>query len=91
MIDYVERYSTLFDQLKAYTPNPYMRYYTIRFIDGLHYDIRVVVAMLKAYVTAVLRSGSEVTNVHPPYNFKLCRRFGTYSSWKICLNKLTSL
>jgi hypothetical protein len=45
VVDYVERCSTLFDQLKAYTPNPDMRYYTTRFIDGLRYDIRVVVAM----------------------------------------------
>jgi hypothetical protein len=45
VVDYVERYSTLFDQLKVYTPKPDMRYYTARFIDGLLYDIRVVVAM----------------------------------------------
>jgi hypothetical protein len=43
--DYVARFSTLFDQLKAYQPNPNMHYYTTRFVDGLRHDIHIVVAL----------------------------------------------
>jgi hypothetical protein len=43
--DYVSRFSTLFDQLKNYQPNPDMHYYTTCFIDGLRHDIRLVVAL----------------------------------------------
>lgn len=45
--DYVDRFSTLFDQLKAYQPDPDMHYYISRFIDGLRDDIRMVVALHK--------------------------------------------
>ena len=43
--DYVERFSTLFDKLKAYQPNPDLHYYTTRFVDGFRHDIRMVVAL----------------------------------------------
>lgn len=43
--DYIDRFSTLFDQLKAYQPNPDMHYYTTRFLDGLREDIRSVVTV----------------------------------------------
>jgi hypothetical protein len=43
--DYVARFSTLFDQLKAYQPNPKMHYYTTRFVDGLRHEIHIVVAL----------------------------------------------
>jgi hypothetical protein len=40
--DYIERFTELVEQLKAYTThNPL--YYTTRFIDGLRYDIRCIV------------------------------------------------
>lgn len=40
--DYIERFTELVEQLKAYTtPDPL--YYTTRFIDGLRYDIRCIV------------------------------------------------
>lgn len=35
VIDYVERFSTLFDQLKAYQPKPDYHYYITRFVNGL--------------------------------------------------------
>lgn len=59
--DYVARFSTLFDQLKNYQPNPDMHYYTTRFIDGLRHDIRIVVALQRpqtldtAYSLALLQ------------------------------------
>lgn len=45
VIDYVERFSSTIDQLKAYTKTPDMHTYTTRFVDGLRADIRVVVVM----------------------------------------------
>jgi hypothetical protein len=45
VLDYGERFSTLFDQLKAYQPNPDFHYYTTCFVDGLRHDIRMVVAL----------------------------------------------
>jgi hypothetical protein len=40
--DYIERFTELVEQLKAYTsPDPL--YYTTRFIDGLRYDIRSII------------------------------------------------
>jgi hypothetical protein len=41
----VERFATLFDQLKACQPNPDLHYYTTHFVDGLRDDIRVVITM----------------------------------------------
>jgi hypothetical protein len=61
VIDYVERFATLFDQLKAYQPNPDLHYYTTRFVDGLREDIRVAVTMQRpstldiAYTLALLQ------------------------------------
>ena len=45
VVDYVDRFSTLIDQLKAYTKNPDMHTYITRFVDGLRTDIRSVVAL----------------------------------------------
>lgn len=59
--DYVERFSTLFDQLKAYQPNPDYHYYTTCFVDGLRDDIRAVVTLKRpssldtAYCMALLQ------------------------------------
>jgi hypothetical protein len=59
--DYAERFSTLFDQLKAYEPNPDLHYYTTRFVDGLLADIRAVVTLQRpgnldiAYMLALLQ------------------------------------
>jgi hypothetical protein len=59
--DYVERFSTLFDQLKAYEPNPDLHYYTTRFVDGLWANIRAVVTLQRpanldtAYTLALLQ------------------------------------
>lgn len=59
ILDYVERFYSLFDQLKAYQTEPDMHYYTTRFVDGL--DIRIVVAIQRpsnldtAYVLALLQ------------------------------------
>jgi len=61
VIDYVESFSTLFDQLKAYQHNPDMHYFTTRFMDGLRDDIRMVVTLQRpsrldtAYSLALLQ------------------------------------
>ena len=41
--DYVDRFVDLIEQLSAYTPNPDHLSNTIRFIDGLHDDIRAII------------------------------------------------
>ena len=41
--DYVERFSELVDQLIAYEHSTDPMYYTIRFMDGLHDNIRSIV------------------------------------------------
>jgi hypothetical protein len=57
----VERFSTLFDQLKAYQPKPDYHYYITRFVDGLRDDIRAVVTLQRpqtldtAYSLALLQ------------------------------------
>lgn len=43
MSEYIEKFTDLFEQLKAYNPNPDKLYFTTRFIDGLREDIRSVV------------------------------------------------
>ena len=43
--DYVDRFSSLFDQLKAYQPNPDIHYFTTHFVDGLRDDINMVVTL----------------------------------------------
>ncbi|CAD6263834.1 unnamed protein product [Miscanthus lutarioriparius] len=59
--DYVERFSELIDQLKAYNPNIDMLYYTTRFVDGLREDIRSVIVVQRpqnldtAYTLALLQ------------------------------------
>lgn len=69
VIDYVERFSSLVDQLKAYTKTPDMHTYVTRFVDGLRSDIRVVVAMQRppnldtAYSLALLQ---EEVSAPPP-------------------------
>lgn len=40
---YIEKFTDLFEQLKAYNANPDKLYFTTRFIDGLREDIRSVV------------------------------------------------
>jgi hypothetical protein len=68
VIDYVERFSTLFNQLKAYQPNPDLHYYTTRFVDGLRHDIRMVVALQHpfdldtAYTLALLQEEMADSN-----------------------------
>jgi hypothetical protein len=41
--DYVERFSTLVDHLSTYEANADPLYYTMRFVDGLHEEIKVVI------------------------------------------------
>ena len=59
--DYVDCFSSLFDQLKAYQPNPDMHYFTTSFVDGLRDDIRMVVTLQRpstldtAYSLALLQ------------------------------------
>jgi len=59
--DYVEHFSELIDQLKAYNPTIDMIYYTTRFVDGLREDIRSVIVVQRpqnldtAYTLALLQ------------------------------------
>jgi hypothetical protein len=59
--DYVKKFSTIVDQLKAYTHHPDMQTFTTRFVDGLRPDIRIVMAMQRppnldiAYSLALLQ------------------------------------
>jgi hypothetical protein len=41
--DYIDKFTDLYEQLKAYNPNPNKLYFTTRFVDGLCEDIRSVV------------------------------------------------
>ena len=45
--DYIEKFTDLFEQLKAYNPNPDKLYFTTRFVDGLREDIRSVVMVAR--------------------------------------------
>lgn len=41
--EYIEKFIDLYEQLKAYNPNPNKLYFTTRFVDGLREDIRFVI------------------------------------------------
>ena len=45
--DYIEKFTDLFEQLKAYNANPDKLYFTTCFIDGLREDIRSVVMVAR--------------------------------------------
>jgi len=45
--DYIEKFTDLFEQLKAYNPNPDKLYFTTRFVDGLREDVRSVVMVTR--------------------------------------------
>jgi hypothetical protein len=45
IVAYISAFSVLMDQLNAYEPNPDMLHYTTRFIDGLKYYVRMIVAV----------------------------------------------
>lgn len=47
--DYVERFTDLVDQLKAYTTHPDTLSFTTRFVDGLRDDIRSVVLVARPH------------------------------------------
>lgn len=43
--EYITQFSELMDQLTAYEPEPDMLHYTTRFVDGLKYNVRMIVAV----------------------------------------------
>ncbi|CAD6254188.1 unnamed protein product [Miscanthus lutarioriparius] len=45
--DYIEKFTDLFEQLKAYNPNLDKLYFTTHFVDGLREDIRSVVMVAR--------------------------------------------
>lgn len=47
MSEYVDKFTSLVDQLKSYNPKPDLLSYTTRFIDGLRDDIRAVVLVAR--------------------------------------------
>jgi hypothetical protein len=68
VIDYVDQFSQLVDQLNAYQPNADFLYYTTKFIDGLRDDVRSAVLMQRprdldtAYVLAQLQEEVREAN-----------------------------
>jgi hypothetical protein len=83
VIDYVEKFSTIVDQLKAYTNHPDMHTFTTCFVDGLRPEIRTVVAMQRSpdldtvYSLALLQE--EVVNPMTKYEYP---RHGTTQGYK---------
>ena len=59
--DYVDRFSELVDQLKAYDSSTSALHYITRFLDGLHFEIRSVILVQRpdsldtAYTLALLQ------------------------------------
>lgn len=45
--EYIEKFTDLYEQLKAYNPNPDKLYFTTRFIDGLREEIRSVILVAR--------------------------------------------
>jgi hypothetical protein len=45
--EYVEQFSELVDQLSSYESTPNLLYYAMRFVDGLHDDIKSMVVILR--------------------------------------------
>jgi hypothetical protein len=45
--NYIEKFTDLYEQLKAYNPNPDKLYFATRFINGLHEDILSVVMVAR--------------------------------------------
>jgi hypothetical protein len=43
VVEYVEQFSALVDQLSAYEANADHLYYTMKFVDGLQDDIKSVI------------------------------------------------
>jgi len=78
VIDYVKRFSSLFDQLKSYQPEPDLHYYTTRFVDGLRHDVRMIVALQRptdldtAYLLALLQE--EMAEVDTKQEFHAVSR-----------------
>jgi hypothetical protein len=81
--DYVDQFSTIVDQLKAYTHHPDMQTFTTRFVDGLRPDIRIVVAIQRppqlhtAYSLALLQE--EVAEPAKAYEYP---RHGAVQGYK---------
>jgi hypothetical protein len=73
IIDYVEKFYTIVDQLKVYTNHPDMHTFTTHFVDGLHPEIHTVVAMQRppgldtTYYLALLQE--EVVNPVTKYEY----------------------
>lgn len=82
MVDYVDRFANLYDQLMAYEDAPNSLHYTTRFLDGLKPGVRVAVALQKprdldaAYDLALLHEelGEGVT----PMNSYMGSRSGAF-------------
>jgi hypothetical protein len=45
--EYIEKFTDLYEQLKAYNPNPDKLYFTTRFIDGLREEIRSIILVAR--------------------------------------------
>jgi hypothetical protein len=68
--DYIEKFTDLYEQLKAYNPHPDKLYFTTHFIDGLREDIRSVVLVarpqdLDSACTLCFVAGGSVGPRHP--------------------------
>jgi len=67
--DYLSRFTELMDQLKVYSPKHDHHYFTMRFIDGLHCDIKAIVLVQRpkdfdtAATLALLQEEVAVTSL----------------------------
>lgn len=72
VLDYVDRFSELYDQLPAYENIPDPLHYLTRFLDGLHLPVRMAVSLQKPhdldapYELAILHEELAGTSSSPP-------------------------
>lgn len=79
VVDYVERFANLYDQISTYEEAPNHLHYTTRFLDGLKPGVRVAVALWKprdldaAYDLVFLHEelGEGITQINSSSSFKV--------------------
>jgi hypothetical protein len=79
VVDYVDRFASLIDQLSAYEPNIDNLHYTTQFLDGLRPHIRAIITLQRpgdldtAYSLALLQEevGDTRSATFPPRQYQL--------------------
>lgn len=78
--EYVDKFTSLVNQLKSYNPKPNLLSYTTRFIDGLRDDIRAIVLVARptsldaAYTLALLQEEA----VEPSWHMESSKSSSSY-------------